>query len=67
MENIKRHYWPSWAKKSRKNAPIRQKRKCSFIKTMHACILKLTCEKYYIFQKLFKVFHSDDMFFNVAL
>ena len=37
MKNIIRHYWPSWAKKSRKNTPIWQRKKRSIIKTMHAC------------------------------
>ena len=36
MDNIMLHYWPSWAKKSRKSAPIWQRRKCFFIKIMHA-------------------------------
>ena len=34
---------------------------------IHTHILKKTCETYYVFQKLFRVFYSDVMFFNVAL
>ena len=37
MQNIRCHYLPSWAKKSREDAPIWQKRKRFSIKTMHAC------------------------------
>ena len=29
--------------------------------------MKLTCDKYHVFQKLFKILYSNGMFFNVTL
>ena len=34
---------------------------------IHSHILEFTCEKCYVFQKLLKVFYSNEMLLNVAL